>query len=127
LSEQEHKIVGKRVSYIGSDDCQGCNDMEDLFAKNKENLEIPVEFKKTDINSDDAKKIIEEKKLVDDKGNVATPFIQRCDVYEDKHEDCKEITGFKEDDWKDYFKKKAEIETHKEETVQPKQEESKTT
>ena len=120
MSEQEHKIVSRRVSYLGSDDCDGCHSLEDFVSKNNVNTEIPVEIKKTDINSEDAKKIIEEKKLVDDKGNVATPFIQRCDVYDDKHEDCKEITGFKEEEWKDYFKKKEEVK-------EPPKEEAKTT
>jgi hypothetical protein len=115
LSEQkqeEHKIVSRRVSYLGSDDCDGCHSLEDFVSKNNNNTEIPVEVKKTDIKSDDAKKLIEEKKLVNDKGEVATPFIQRCDVYDNKEEKCTEITGFKEEEWKDYFKKK---ETPKEE------------
>jgi hypothetical protein len=122
LSEQkqdEHKIVSRRVSYLGSDDCDGCHSLEDFVSKNNNNTEIPVEIKKTDIKSDDAKKLIEEKKLVNDKGEVATPFIQRCDVYDDKHEDCKEITGFKEEDWKDYFKKKEEVKETPKEEIKP--------
>src|SRR5689334_13466670 len=102
---EEHKVVSRRMSYLGADGCSGCHDLEDFVSKNKENLEIPLEIKKTDINSDEGKKLVEEKKLVNDKGEVATPHIQICDIYDDKKEECKEISGFKESDLSGYFKK----------------------
>jgi hypothetical protein len=100
-SQPEKKITAWDLKMLGSiygdDACGNCTDAHTKFKEYKTKAKIPIHYSVTDIDSSEAKKLVEEK------GITAKPYIKACPVYEDGTTDesqCKEATSWNESDWR---------------------------
>jgi hypothetical protein len=98
---QEKKITAWDLKMLGSiygdDACGNCTDAHAFFKDAKTKSKIPIHYSVTDIDSSEAKKLVEEK------GITAKPYIKACPVYEDgtvAEDKCHEATSWNKDDWK---------------------------
>lgn len=106
-SETSKKIIKGKAKVLSHENCNVCPDTIG-FLSNKDNFGVPVEFNEIKHSTDEGKKWIETDNLVDTDGNIKTPAIEKCDIYEDNTEDCKKITGFNKDDFANW-KKQSQI------------------
>jgi hypothetical protein len=98
---QEKKITAWDLKMLGSiygdDACGNCTDAHTWFKDAKSKAPTPIHYSVTDIDSSEAKKLVEEK------GITAKPYIKACPVYEDGTSDdskCVEANTWNESDWK---------------------------
>jgi hypothetical protein len=99
---QEKKITAWDLKMLGSiygdDACGNCTDAHTWFKDAKSKAPTPIHYSVTDIDSSEAKKLVEEK------GITAKPYIKACPVYEDgtvgEDSTCKEATSWNESDWR---------------------------
>lgn len=113
------KIVKGTTKVLTHESCDICPDTLGFLGK-ADNFQIPVELTEVKHSTDDGQKWIETGHLVDAQGNLKTPQIIKCDVYESGKEECKEISGFNESDFESWRKKAAAAVTEqikKEETT----------
>ena len=87
-SEQEKidKIIKGKTKILTHDKCEVCPDTLGFLGK-QDNFGIPVENVEVKYTTDEGKKWINDDKLADDQGNIKTPAIEKCDVYESGKED----------------------------------------
>lgn len=89
------KMLG---SIYGDDACGNCTDAHTWFKDAKTKAPTPIHYSVTDIDSSEARKLVEEK------GITAKPYIKACPVYEDgtvaEDSACKEATSWNESDWR---------------------------
>lgn len=81
----------------GDDACGNCTDAHSWFKDAKSKAPTPIHYSVTDMDSSKAKKLIEEK------GIKAKPYIKVCPIYEDGTTDdtqCKEANDWNPEDWK---------------------------
>jgi hypothetical protein len=100
-SQPEKKITAWDLKMLGSiygdDACGNCTDAHAFFKDAKTKSKIPIHYSVTDIDSSEAKKLVEEK------GITAKPYIKACPVYEDGTTDesqCKEAKDWDPNGWK---------------------------
>lgn len=88
------KMLG---TIYGDDACGNCTDAHSFFKDAKSKSQIPIHYSVTDIDSSEAKKLVEEK------GITAKPYIKACPVFEDgtiAEDQCKEAKEWNESDWR---------------------------
>jgi hypothetical protein len=84
-------------SIYGDDACGNCTDAHSFFKDAKSKAPIPIHYSVTDMDSSEAKKLIEEK------GITGKPYIRACPIMEDgsvAEDQCKEAKDWNQDDWK---------------------------
>jgi hypothetical protein len=98
---QEKKITAWDLKLYGSiygdDACGNCTDAHAFFKDAKSKAHIPLHYSVTDMDSSEAKKLIEEK------GITGKPYIRACPVYEDgsvAEDQCKEAKDWDPSGWK---------------------------
>jgi hypothetical protein len=99
-------------SIYGDDACGNCTDAHAFFKDAKSKAPIPLHYSITDMDSSEAKKLIEEK------GITGKPYIKACPIFEDgsvaEDSQCKEAKEWKADDWKYLIESNASEESKKE-------------
>jgi hypothetical protein len=94
ITAYDAKMYG---SIYGDDACGNCTDAHTWFKDAKSKAPQPIHYSMTDIESSEAKKLIEEK------GIKAKPYIKVCPIYEDGsigEEQCKESNNWDPNEWK---------------------------
>jgi hypothetical protein len=95
--QQQGKYAKRTIHMVGYDDCGHCSDAETYFKTELiPNSDIPVEYKKTQANSDEGKAIVSSKHL------EFVPFIEHCLIPKDPNEtpQCEEFKSFKKSKFK---------------------------
>lgn len=101
-TEPQKKIVAYDADMYGSihgdDACGNCTDADSWFKDAKTKAPLPIHYSVTDMDSSRAKKLIEEK------GIKAKPYIKVCPIYEDgtigDDNTCKESNNWDENEWR---------------------------
>ena len=94
ITAYDAKMYG---TIYGDDACGNCTDAHTWFKDAKSKATTPIHYSVTDMDSSEAKKLIEEK------GIKAKPYIKVCPIYEDGsigEEQCKESNTWDENEWK---------------------------
>jgi hypothetical protein len=100
-TEPEKKITAWDLKMYGSiygdDACGNCTDAHSFFKDAKSKAQIPIHYSITDMDSSEAKKLIEEK------GITGKPYIKACPIYEDgsiEESKCHEANNWDSTEWK---------------------------
>jgi glutaredoxin len=91
------KYVKREITMVGFDDCGHCVDAETYFKTELiPTSDVPVDYKKIIADSDEGKKIVEEK------GLEFVPYVKECLIPKDpnKQPDCQEMKSFKKSKFK---------------------------
>lgn len=94
ITAYDAKMYG---TIYGDDACGNCTDAHTWFKDAKSKAPTPIHYSVTDMDSSEAKKLIEEK------GIKAKPYIKVCPIYETGEIDesqCKESNEWNPEDWK---------------------------
>jgi hypothetical protein len=106
ITAYDAKLYG---SIYGDDACGNCTDAHAFFKDAKSKAPTPIHYSVTDMDSSEAKKLIEEK------GIKAKPYIKVCPIYEDGsvgEDQCKESNNWDPNEWK-YLIESANTEENK--------------
>jgi glutaredoxin len=96
-STEGGKYAKREITMVGYDQCGHCVDAETYFKTELiPTSDVPVDYKKIIADSDEGKKIVEEK------GLEFVPYVKECLIPKDPNQqpDCQEMKSFKKSKFK---------------------------